>query len=172
MLSVIQSEKEVSSRRKRAVKIAEFTHDLRNHDIAGMILPQEVHEWCVDLICHPEKRLSHRREWTFDSILYAINYVERAINAESRCLVFGYNLDTDISLMMPKEVAFTNLRERNTILSVDGVILANVNITSLFILDYEDANREMSLSRVFCSAIGEVALDPKFPGAREDRQAN
>jgi hypothetical protein len=133
-----------------------------------MQLPQEVHEWCRDLIRNPEKRLSHRREWTFESIEDALNYVEDAIDAEKSCVVFGYDLDKDISLLMPVSLAFSAFRELNTLLSVDGVIFANVNITSFFILDYEDADSERSLSRVFCSTVGEIALDPKFPGGRGD----
>ena len=172
MLKVSQPLKAAISRQERAERSARFASDPRNAHLARMLISQEVHEWCSRLIRYPEKRLSHRSEGIFETVQHAISYVERVIDAEKSCIVFGYDLDVDASLLMPKAEAFTTIRERNTILSMDGLILSNVNVTSTFILDFEDADEQRCLSRVFCSVMGEMALNPRFPGSHEGLSAN
>jgi hypothetical protein len=137
--------------------------DLPNCVLSDKALSYDVHIWCVGLIRAPARRFSHQAEGAFSSIDDALDYIDQTNDFGEECILLGYNLDEEPSFRLQTKDALQALRKKSTLVSIDGAILANLHATSSFVLDYEEASENSSLSSVFCTVRGELGLSPRFP---------
>lgn len=144
------------ARRERSDRVQRLQDKLENSGVDFFILPQEVHEWCINLIRCPDKRFSFRSEKRFSDIKAAIEFVKANNNFGETCIAFGYNIDIDASFCMKSASFLDIISNYNTILSMDGVVVTNIHVTSGYILDFEDADDTSSLGIVHCSILGEL----------------
>jgi hypothetical protein len=150
------------ARRERSDRVQRLQDKLENSGVDFFILPQEVHEWCINLIRHPDKRFSFRSEKRFPDMKVAIEFVRSNNNFGEMCIVFGYNIDIDASICMRSTSFFDIISSYNTIFSMDGIVVTNVHVTSGYIFDFEDADDVSSLGNVHCSILGELALGAQW----------
>lgn len=162
----------VRNRVERSARVLTLKNRFESLRTDALIVPQDVHDWCVNLLRNPEKRFSYREELSFDNIYSCIDYIKNNNNFGDECICFGYKLDIDASFFAKTKYALDLILDVNTILSMDGIILANQHITSGFILDYEDADESGALGNVSCSVLGELALGAQSPENRLKGRSN